>query len=931
MLVQRESELTVLRQALRQAESGEGALLLLEGETGAGTTVLLRELAQLAEDSGACVLRSSGAQGERDLPLGVVRQWALPLLTSPEDVVPAPSRALLGAVEDGSGVHEVIGVDVLTPVLYGLYILMVGLSGNQTVVLVIDDLHWADEPSLRALAFLAARLNGTRVLIGVVVHDWEGTRDPHLLEIMGAATHRLRAEPLPKEATAKLLSSWLGDGCATAFALACHDVTGGNPKELRVLLDRAVGQRLRGTAAEVARVRDLGASLQAERMLLRLRRDPAIAAFAKAVVVLADQATEELVERLSGVSRQDSRAAQAALRKALVRGGSGRLAFRDPAMTQAIAESLGAEEYSRLHRSAAALLEECGAEPEEIAAQLVHVAELPDRWEIAQLRAAAVAARRRGAPEDAVRYLRQALLDLSVDGRKRAEQLAELAVAELEAESDSAVRHLAQAARLMPDHRRRAAVLSWAPPHVVGRDTQLAELVREVSGRYGAPETLHGDDRELALRMEARSRYAGIQDPAVLASAGERLMALGDTTPVGIGERELRMVLLHSAVLSGQVGCRDVVRMARQVLDHQPTNSLQLSSALLTLPWVLFAADAGDAAASWLDAALAHVRRQGPPTLIAIAEAQSGLVLLGRGQVATARESALRAVALADRDVPESMETAAFSLGAVAVEQRDLTLAGQAVEMTAPYGDLLMFALRRHLRGELAAARGDLPAARAQFLDCGRLLDRAGWLNPAVSPWQVSAALIHHRLGRTADAAELAEDTHRRAEAWGAPTVLGRALRVRGTVTDGPQGTVWMRQAVEVLQDVGTTLELSRALIALGKRLQHTTAPAEGERLLTRGRRLAEQVQRSGSGARDRGLVGAAAAASAPMVRSVLTPGEATVAEFAARGHSNQEIADRLEISKRAVEKHLTRSYRKLGIEGRSALAAALAGESRSA
>src|ERR1044072_7992886 len=185
MLLEREPELTVLRKAVLEVESGEGALLLIDGEAGAGTTALLRELVRLGEDAGAHVLRSGGAQSERQFPLGVIRELVLPLLAARDHLVPDPSRAMLGVVSGGVGRNpgDELGIDMLASVLHGLHAALTGLSAGRTVIVAVDDLHWVDEASLRALAFLAARLDGMRVLIGVVLQDGGSSRDPLVREI----------------------------------------------------------------------------------------------------------------------------------------------------------------------------------------------------------------------------------------------------------------------------------------------------------------------------------------------------------------------------------------------------------------------------------------------------------------------------------------------------------------------------------------------------------------------------------------------------------------------------------------------------------------------------------------------------------------------------------------------------------------------------
>lgn len=208
--------------------------------------------------------------------------------------------------------------------------------------------------------------------------------------------------------------------------------------------------------------------------------------------------------------------------------------------------------------------------------------------------------------------------------------------------------------------------------------------------------------------------------------------------------------------------------------------------------------------------------------------------------------------------------------------------------------------------------------ALAHYLDCGRVLERAGWVNPAFAHWQVRVALIHHRAARTADALAAARTHHERALAWGAPTALSRALRLLGMVTEGTPGIELLRQAVDIVETEGSRLELAHSLTELGRRLQRESLP-EGDRLFRRGRRLAAELVNAPV---DAGTGSPARTEQA--LTAGLTPAETRVAERAARGLSNREIAEELETSLRAVERHLTSSYRKFRITGREQLAHAM-------
>ncbi|QUH01940.1 helix-turn-helix transcriptional regulator [Saccharopolyspora erythraea] len=931
MLLAREAELAVLEEAVRGVRPGPGGVLLIGGSAGSGRTALLRRLGVIGTRAGARVLWAGGVHGERGFPLGVVRQLFLPLLVPDCEVaVSAATRRMLDPLVCGSPPSERTeqAPSELARVLHGLHALSAEISAAEPVLLLVDDLHWADEPSSRALAFLAARLRGLRLLIGVVLPDGAGTRDPLIREIAGAAAHHVRAEPLPLEAVRELVAAQFGTDHDEEFARACHDLTGGDCAELRALLNRASSQLLRGRAADLDRLRESAAAFRQERLCLLLRRDADVAAVAKAVAVLGDRAELRVVRRLAEVDTWRFPAALAALADRWLEVSGEHVGILDPGLPAAVEEMLGPGESAELHRRAAVVLDRSGRPPEDVAAQLLGVDLVREGWETDQLCAAAAAARRRGEPAVASRYLRRAVRDLPPDSADRACLLVELAAVEQDADPGVAFRHLAQAAMLMPTGRERAAVAARIPLPAAGDGTLVFELVRDVAERLGPADDLRGHDRDLAMRLEARLRFAGLGDPAKLADAVDRLAGLPDDghwpTPA---ERELRTVLLMAATLRSATTAESVAGRLRDVLEQEPTDSYGAMTALQLAPAILLATDSVDLGWSWVDSAYEHARRHSNSTPQALVGAQRGLLLLGSGRLAEARVQAERAFELTDRSWPdEAMVLPSTVLALVALAQRDTTLATRVLEKAPPAKDLWLMETRSSLSGALAVERGDLPAALAQFLDCGRLLESAGWQNPAMHPWRSWAAVLSHRMGRTGEAVRLAEENYERALAWGAPTPLGRALRIRALIHRGSARAVaLLRESNEVLSTSPNRLERAKSLIRLGEALRDTNRD-EADRLLARGRRTAEQcgAQWLGEAAEDGLHIMAGSTGSAPVIRPELTRGEAVVAELAARGRTNAEIAEELTISRRAVEKHLTSSYRKLNITGRPGLAAAL-------
>nr|BAA02713.1 Cho-Orf1 [Streptomyces sp.]prf//2113328C DNA-binding protein [Streptomyces sp.] len=226
------------------------------------------------------------------------------------------------------------------------------------------------------------------------------------------------------------------------------------------------------------------------------------------------------------------------------------------------------------------------------------------------------------------------------------------------------------------------------------------------------------------------------------------------------------------------------------------------------------------------------------------------------------------------------------------------------------------------IRGSNAAARGDLPTALEYFLDWGRAAERADWCNPAVFPWRSWAAGLHYRLGRPDHAHDLVDEEYERAVAWGTPVAIGRAQRVKGAVTEGERGIELLRESAATLDRSVNAMERARTALLLGRRLQAAGRPAEAEVRLRQARDQALACGAPWIVERARRELHTMASGHTSLAVEALTPTERRVAGLAAHGAANKDIAEQLDVSSRAVEKHLTRAYRKLQVGGRTELAA---------
>jgi hypothetical protein len=153
-LLERADEPQRIVAAIAQARSGNGGVLAFEGSAGIGKTRLLRAAMELAASSEMTVLSAKGGQLEGDFAFGIVRQLFGQL---DDQSLLEDSAWLAGAPPSGD--------DHGFATLHGLYRLTANLASRAPLLMVVDDAHWADAPSLRFLAFLAPRLHTLPVLL----------------------------------------------------------------------------------------------------------------------------------------------------------------------------------------------------------------------------------------------------------------------------------------------------------------------------------------------------------------------------------------------------------------------------------------------------------------------------------------------------------------------------------------------------------------------------------------------------------------------------------------------------------------------------------------------------------------------------------------------------------------------------------------------
>ena len=927
-LLERDAELGELRAAVESSRNGDGQLMVIEGDAGIGKTRLLTEARSLAAEFE--VLSARAGELESEFAFGIVRQlFEAALATMATD---ARDNLLSGAAGLAaplfSGVlEEPGGTETSFAMLHGLYWLAANFALRRPTLLVVDDLHWADEPSLRWLGYLTKRLEGLPLLVLVATRPPEQACAPALVTeiVTDPVATVVRPAALGQESAGLLAESLFGLEPDAGFAAALRDASGGNPLYLVAILDAVAREQIAPTAEQAPRLVELGGDAISRGVALRLSRLSAeVTALIRAAAILGDQTELTLAAALADLDTTAALDAAGALVRVDLLEQENPVAFGHPILRSAVLGDMSAAERMRLHRRAAAMLIEGGARPEQAAAYLMPTVPNRDGFVVAVLRRGAQRSLSQGAPEAAVAYLRRALNE-PPESEDRRDVLAELGIAESGTfEVEKAIAHLGQSvAELDKLTDRPDVVLAYlySLNNLERRPQETVEFIQRL--REGFTEDRDFNERLDAFLIDAAHRDEDLYPIACecwdSASARDRvdpirggfLLAMGALEEARRGlSRDRAVELARRAVASD--------------LLHTP-NRLFLVSAASALA---LAGEVEEAAAA-VDAVIDHARRVGDRYGAALNQLwRAGVLRTEQGQLLAAEEDLSVAEMLSIPEVPWMLAyRAAFGADVLvgrgeSVEAEKL-LAGVGLDEVQPGHQILFLRSRGALYLETARPE----QALADFGAAGGAAESVGIENPAYCSWRSHAALALHRLGRVDEALELATDELKLSRRWGAPRAIGVSLRACGLVERGTSGEELLREAVDVLAASPARLEHARALTDLGAALRRSNSRSEARRYLREAVDLAHGCGAIALVARGNEELAATGAHPRSVMLSgleSLTASERRVAQMAAEEVSNKDIAQALFVTVKTVEMHLSRVYRKLDIESRRQLAGAL-------
>ncbi|HVY97465.1 MAG TPA: AAA family ATPase, partial [Solirubrobacterales bacterium] len=785
-LLEREAELAAIEAALGRARGGDGAVLTIEGEAGAGKTSLLAAANELAAAAGMSVLRARGGEYERDFPYGVIRQLFEPPLAEPRrraDLLGGTAALAAPLFEPGAGIAESEPFNLQ----HGLYWLLVELAAAGPLALLVDDAQWADLASLGALVYAARRLEELPVALVLTVRTGvEGDQAGALRELRrqpDAVT--IEPPPLSPAGVATLLSRRQGRAAGDAFASACREATAGNPLLLLELLRSLELDRLEPGDASVERLAELAAAGISGSILGRLEQlGPDAVAVARAVAILEPNAELRHVAAFAGRPQERATAACERLIAAQLLIDARPLGFVHPLVRAAVLGDVSATGLAAAHARAARLLHEDGAERDSVAAHLLLSEPAADAWVVAELRAAATDALRRGAPEAAVRYLRRALREPPARA-ERGETSRELGSALLIANDPEGLDVLRAVRAASGDAVERAGIAIELGNSLCLREggEEGAVLLEESLAELG--------DRGSELSLHVRGFL--LQQ---LIWGLERLPADAmprEGEPVSAGSRSGRLLLQSAALLTalglGSMGearalAERVAATPRELLWEDGVAGLPPQGLALALVM----ADRGDIASDLLELAIETARRRGSAGL------PGGYGLRGfcrylEGDLREAQADleivvpVLGAVGLVAPAVLYLSAIAATMLARGEAAAAAASLEAGSAGREPPSGTIGSVFLAG--RADLHRAAGRFAEARRDYLAAA---DRLRWLpagNGEVLSWRTGLACCEHALGNGEEARRLAAEATAIASEAGAARALGIALRTQALVGDG--------------------------------------------------------------------------------------------------------------------------------------------------
>jgi DNA-binding CsgD family transcriptional regulator len=877
--------------------------LLVDGEAGIGKTTLLRTGLARARGRGMRVLSARAVEAESVLAYASLADLLAGVDSNTWADLPAPQQIAIDRV-----LLRELAADVVTDqraVAAAFLSVVDRLAENDPVLLAIDDLQWLDPSTAHVIAYAARRLSGAVGLLATIRTEPDDSGTASWLHLPRPdAIQRITLHPLSARALETVVRVELGRPIPRAVMTRIHQMSAGNPfyaVELGRAFVDSVGETLPGTLAELVRARIGSLDPAAHEVLL------AAACLAASTVELVGAAVavdhDRLIELL-----------EISERHGLIAIEGNRIRFTHPLLASGVYADASATQRREMHRRLAGIVDES----ELRARHLAMGSSIGDAGTLAALDEAANSAHARGAPAAAAE-----LLELAIGlGGDTVERRIRLAGHSFDAGDPARARTLLE-----------RAIAGLQPGPVRAEALYLLAVVRFIDDGYLEASQLlqraldeDSPNGPLQVRMATTLAYAlymsGDPEPALrraeeAVSLAEQLGAPGPLSEA-LGARAIMGFFVGGGIDEASM------RRALELEDHNSPTPVMLRPSVED---ALMLACIGE-----LDVAYDRMRAieqrctdKGEEGELIFVDFYVVVDRIWRGDLVTAKRLAAELTERADQLGAEFPIMLSLVLRAwLAVydgAETDARLAvADAIDACKRSGTAWHEDWAHTALGLLEVSLGNYAAAVDSLQPLlSRHVPESTEINAASFVPDLVEALT--ALGRADEAEPLVDALERNGRrldrAWmQAVGARGRAmvLAARG---DGDAAVQSARDALTHHDRLPMPFERARTQLLLGQLLRRERAEATA--VLRDALAVFEELGTPLWADRAR----AELAGTRPRARASqdgLTPAEQRVAELAASGMTNRDVAATLFISAKTVEATLARVYRKLGIRSRAEL-----------
>jgi DNA-binding CsgD family transcriptional regulator len=900
----RQRECALLDRLLHAVRAGRGGVLVVRGEAGIGKSALLDYTAQAAAD--LRLIRVAGVESEMELAFAALHQFCSPMLDCLSRL-PEPQRdALTTALGLRTGLppdHFLVGLAVLS--------LLSEAAGDRPLVCLVDDGHWLDRASGRALAFAARRLLAEPVLLLIAA------REPGA-DLSGLPY--LAVEGLPDADARRLLASvvrWTLDERVRERMLG---EARGNPLALRELprdgslAELASGLGPRGTPSLADRIEE-----RFRRQIAELSADTQRLLRVAAACPVGDPARVWRAGRRLGVPAE---AAAPAVEADLIEFGTW-VRFRHPLVRSAAYHSASLTEWQQVHRALAEATDRA-ADPDRHAWHRAQAAPGPDEDVAAELARFAGRAQARGGLAAAAAYLHRAAT-LTPDPVRRAQRLLDAARAARGAGALDPALELLTAADAGPPDEMRVAEAQHLRGQIALEQRRGHEAARLLVGAARQLEPLDTSlAREAHLQALGSAIWAGEAEPGTLREfAADTRTA--PSSPVPPRAEDVLLDALAIRLLDGHTAAVPALaRAQRAILSLNPGTGIDIGRYL----WLAGMRAGGIVAGElWDDDArhtLAIRQVEVARNAGALVQLQYALSFLAWTSLDAGELAAAARLLDEDRLIADATGTSPVGFCAILLagwqgaEDTAIERYEAMVRLAAAGRITRLRTVADHAIAVLYNGLGQHDAARDAAL---RAFERGdlGYEPFVVAELAEAASRTHDQALVSALLQLLAERSRTTPTEW----ARGTEACVRAMASDGDTAKICYRESIDLLSRTRMRGQLARTHLIYGEWLRREKQRSEARKHL---RRAYEMLTAMGIGAfAERARRELQATGETVRKRSVtqaieLTAQEAQIARLVHEGLSNPEISTRLFLSQRTVEWHLRKVFTKLGISSRRQL-----------